>query len=205
MKTKKEPSIVNILEEKVVWNGFLTVKKARLSFEKFDQTMTEPISRESITRKEAVAAILSDPDTLDILMVKQFRYPTFDKGPGWGIECVAGLIEEGENPLQAMEREIREETGYRADQLHQVMEFYTSPGISDERIILFSGFVHRNQDEKPFYGDDDMTEDIQLVWFSRNEIENVINRHFNQKELQDAKTMIALYWWLHHYKTESKI
>lgn len=201
MKSTKEPCMVEILEEKFVWKGFLKVKQALLSFEKFDGSMTEPVLRESLIRKDAVTAILWDPDTFDILLVKQFRYPTYHKGPGWGLECVAGVMEEGETPLQSMEREIMEETGYKADQLNKVMEFYPSPGLSDERIILFSGIVHKKSDEQPSYGDKDMMEDIQLIWYTRTEIENFLSDNVAQKELQDAKTLIALYWWVNQLNT----
>jgi len=192
--------MVEILEEKLVWKGFLKVKKALLSFEKYDGNMTKPVSRESLVQKDAVTAILWDPDTFDTLLIRQFRYPTLRKGPGWGVECVAGVIEEGETPFQSMEREIMEETGYKADQLNKVMEFYPSPGLSDERIILFSGVVHKKSDEQPSYGDQDMMEDIQLVWYTRTEIENLLGNNVVQKELQDAKTLIALYWWMNQLK-----
>ena len=53
------------------------------------------------------------------------------------IELPAGTLEPGEEPIQNAERELMEETGYRAAQLRQLHAFYLSPGILDERMHLF--------------------------------------------------------------------
>ena len=47
-----------------------------------------------------------------MVLVRQFRYPAWLRdGPGWILEIVAGMLKEGEDPQEAMRREIREETG----------------------------------------------------------------------------------------------
>ncbi|MDD4664089.1 MAG: hypothetical protein PHD83_05425, partial [Caldisericia bacterium] len=61
--------------------------------------------------------------------------------------------------------------------------------------------VHKKSDEQPSYGDKDMMEDIQLIWYTRTEIENFLSDNVAQKELQDAKTLIALYWWVNQLNT----
>lgn len=53
------------------------------------------------------------------------------------IELPAGTLEPGEEPLAAAERELAEETGYRAGRMELLAEFYTSPGILDERMYLY--------------------------------------------------------------------
>jgi ADP-ribose pyrophosphatase len=196
MKPIKEPSKVRIMKEGLVWDGYLKVKQALLSFEKFDHSMTEPVIRESLSRKDAVSAVLWDPDSCDILLVRQFRYPTYYKGPGWALECVAGVMEEGETPERTIQREILEETGYKVQQLSSVMQFYPSPGLSDERITLFSGLVQRKQDEKIAYGDQNAMEDTRNVWIPKKEIEFMLRREPKHTVLHDAKTIIGLYWWL---------
>jgi ADP-ribose pyrophosphatase len=53
------------------------------------------------------------------------------------IELPAGTLEPGEEPIVNAERELIEETGYRAAKLEQLHAFYLSPGILDERMHLF--------------------------------------------------------------------
>lgn len=53
------------------------------------------------------------------------------------IELPAGTLEPGEDPILNAERELAEETGYRAAKLEQLHAFYLSPGILDERMHLF--------------------------------------------------------------------
>lgn len=53
------------------------------------------------------------------------------------IELPAGTLEPGEEPRQNAERELMEETGYRAAKFQKLHAFYLSPGILDERMHLF--------------------------------------------------------------------
>lgn len=53
------------------------------------------------------------------------------------VELPAGTIDPGEEPSATAERELIEETGYRAGRIERLAEFFTSPGISSERMYLF--------------------------------------------------------------------
>lgn len=53
------------------------------------------------------------------------------------LELPAGTLEAGEPPLETAQRELIEETGYRAAQITPLLEFYMSPGILDERMYAF--------------------------------------------------------------------
>jgi len=53
------------------------------------------------------------------------------------IELPAGTLEPGEEPARTAEREIEEETGYRARQIEYLCSFWMSPGILAERMHLF--------------------------------------------------------------------
>jgi len=52
-------------------------------------------------------------------------------------ELPAGTLEPGEDPHETARRELAEETGYRADALEKLAEFYTTPGVLDEVMHLF--------------------------------------------------------------------
>jgi len=53
------------------------------------------------------------------------------------LEAPAGIYDvDGEGPEDAIRREIREETGYRAGRVDRLGRFYSSPGFTDEAIDL---------------------------------------------------------------------
>jgi len=67
-------------------------------------------------------------------MIRQYRHPVGRKL--W--EIPAGLRDvAGENLLVAAQRELAEETGYRAREWYLVADWFTSPGFCDEQIRCF--------------------------------------------------------------------
>jgi len=68
-----------------------------------------------------------------VLLIRQYRYAA--QKPLW--ELPAGRIDEGEDALTAAQRELMEETGYRAREWKQVLFYYPSPGFMDETHALF--------------------------------------------------------------------
>jgi ADP-ribose pyrophosphatase len=53
------------------------------------------------------------------------------------LELPAGTLEPNEDPAVTAHRELIEETGYRADKIEKLCEFYMSPGILNERMHLY--------------------------------------------------------------------
>jgi 8-oxo-dGTP pyrophosphatase MutT (NUDIX family) len=78
--------------------------------------------------------ILALDDSNRVLMIRQYRHPIGREL--W--EVPAGLRDvASESLLAAAQRELREETLYQARQWHTLVDYYTSPGFSDERIRIF--------------------------------------------------------------------
>ena len=78
-----------------------------------------------------------------VLLVEQFRtgaYAKQDKNP-WCLEPIAGLVEFGESPEDAAQREAREEAGLRLSKLELVARSYPSPGISTEFFHQYIGIT----------------------------------------------------------------
>lgn len=82
----------------------------------------------------AIVPIFDDGRTL---LVRQFRYPprrTF-------LEVPAGKLDEpGEDPVEVADRELEEETGWRADRFVRLGAAYPCIGYSNEIIHVFAAY-----------------------------------------------------------------
>ncbi|GHO46198.1 NUDIX domain-containing protein [Ktedonospora formicarum] len=166
------------------------IEESALRFEKFNGEMSDTVQRLVFERGDSAAALLLNRDTQKVILIKQFRYPTYQKQPGWLCEVVAGSISEGEQPEESIKREIREEVGYEAQNLTSVATFYTSPGGCSERIWLYYAEVSVADRINNGGGLASEHEDIEQVELSLPELWQTIERG----EIMDAKTLIALQW-----------
>jgi 8-oxo-dGDP phosphatase len=90
-------------------------------------------AREVVEHPGAVAVLAMD-EADRVLMIRQYRHPVGRLL--W--EIPAGLRDiDGEPPLVTAERELLEEVGYRAADWHVLVDFFSSPGISTERLRIF--------------------------------------------------------------------
>jgi 8-oxo-dGDP phosphatase len=86
-----------------------------------------------VTHPGAVAVLALD-DAERVLMIRQYRHPV-----GYELwEIPAGLQDkDGESPLQTAQRELLEETGYQAREWYTLVDYFSSPGFSTERLRVF--------------------------------------------------------------------
>jgi 8-oxo-dGDP phosphatase len=84
-----------------------------------------------------VAAVVALDEQGRVLLVHQWRHAV--GAAEW--ELPAGMCDEGEEPQQAAERELAEETGATAAAWRHLVTLHTSPGFSTERgdIYLATG------------------------------------------------------------------
>lgn len=88
--------------------------------------------REVVYHPNAVcAAVLTRQQ--EWVFVRQFRLPA----EALLLEVTAGKIDAGEDPDQAILRELREEIGYQSGQIHRLMEFWSTPGFCNERMTCY--------------------------------------------------------------------
>ncbi|GMN03997.1 NUDIX hydrolase [Erythrobacter sp. MTPC3] len=116
--------------EETRWEGRFITAKTRGRW--------EYVGRARGIRAAAIIAIDEDADgTRHVILVSQYRVPL----SRFSLEIPAGLVGdddggEGEQAAEAAARELEEETGYRADTLEVLGEFYSSPGMVSECFTL---------------------------------------------------------------------
>ncbi len=98
----------------------------------FQQT-TEGLRPREIVRHPGAVVVLPLLDDGRVCLIRNYRISVNQTL----IELPAGTLEPNEEPIQNAERELIEETGYRAAKLQKLHAFYLSPGILDERMHLF--------------------------------------------------------------------
>ena len=181
---------VQIEQKKRILDDFFKVDEVHLRYERFDGQMSPLVRRLNFERGDSVAVLLFNPKSQHILLVNQFKYPAYEKGPGWITETVAGMIDANESPENAVRREIAEEVGYKVDKLEHISTFYVSAGGSSERIILYYAEVDETDKIEAGGGDAREDEDIMTVELSLPEALNQIQ----SGEIVDAKTILGILW-----------
>jgi len=91
------------------------------------------VVREYVDHPGAVAVIALD-DEDRVLLLSQYRHPA--RHVVW--EPPAGLLDvDGEDPADAAARELAEEADLRAGSWWRLLDFFTTPGGSNEHIVVY--------------------------------------------------------------------
>lgn len=141
---------------------------------------------EIVDRTPAVV-ILPITEDKKILLIQQWRRATEEIL----IELPAGTLEEGEAPQLCAERELQEETGYKAGKIESLGGFFSAPGYSNEYLHLFLA-----QELSPSYLAPDEDEGIDLLPLSIKEAKHLIKKN----QIRDAKTVAGILRYLMEIK-----
>jgi len=180
---------VKEVQEDYNYKNFFKILRAHVRHEKFDGTMSEEVERLVFERGNSVGVLLYDAEQDTVLLTKQFRYPAYThNGPGWLIEIVAGVQDNGRDAISVAHSELVEELGYRIDRLQLLCRFYLSPGGSSEQMHLYLGYLHHAERVGSGGGLASEHEDIQLFEVPLLRALKMIQLG----EIRDAKTIIAL-------------
>lgn len=117
-----------------------------------------------------------------IILVKQFRYPVGQVT----YEIPAGKLKKGENPFSCVQRELEEETGFKAKKVKKLLSYWPTPAFSNEVLHIYSAKnlvpARKNPDEDEFIDHIEVPFKKALSWVKSGKI-------------RDSKTIIALLFY----------
>ncbi len=156
---------------------------------------------EYATRTNATGVVVIVPVTAhrELVLVEQFRTPV----NAAVIELPAGLVGDhgdADEPVQvAAQRELWEETGFRAGQLTHLLNCPSSAGMSDEMLDIFlaTDLVREGR------GGGDASEDIIVHVVPLDEINAWLARALQDGKALDPKIYAGLYWVQHRNALET--
>jgi nudix-type nucleoside diphosphatase (YffH/AdpP family) len=182
---------VFIEEKKFILDDFFKVEEAYLRFEQFNGEMSPLLRRLSLERGDSAAILVFNLDTKKIILINQFRYPTYGNGHGWTTEVIAGMVDKGELPKESAQRELLEESGLTISAFEHISTFYPSPGGSSEQIFFYYAEVsgkyakYNKTGGVAKEGEDILSFEISL--------KDALGK-IKTGKIRDAKTIIGIYW-----------
>lgn len=133
------------------------------------------------------------PDAEKLVILRQFRYPAND----YVYEVPAGLIDQGEEPIDAAVRELREETGltfipYKDYDMSLMRPFIQNQGMSDECNVTVFGYADGELSADKL----EAQEDIQVILADKEELRRIL-----REELVSVR---AVYLMMAFLRSDSK-
>jgi 8-oxo-dGTP pyrophosphatase MutT (NUDIX family) len=169
-------SAFELLGERIEWEG----KVVRAGIERYRRPDGHEVTREKVWHPGAVGIV-----AIDDRHVWLTRQPREVVGATASLEIPAGKLDvPGESPLETGKRELAEEIAKQAASWEEIFAFYTSPGLSDERVWLF--LATGLSDATGAAPDED--EQIEVVPWPLENIDDAIS------ECEDSKSLIGLLW-----------
>lgn len=141
-------------------------------------TVNGQSTREIVEHPDGVVIVALKPNG-NVIMERQFRKPM----EGVAFEIPAGKIDPGEDKAHAAARELREETGYTADNIRYLTASWPSVGFSREVLHVFLA-TGLHEGETDF----DENEAIDLEEHPIEELFDMVMKG----ELPDGKSQVAI-------------
>jgi ADP-ribose pyrophosphatase len=180
-KTGKAPAEESeqLVSSRVVYQGSLF----RVLHDKLIEPGGKKSERDVIRHNGSVVILAADKSKSKrnpwIVMERQYRHAA--QQFLW--ELPAGKLDAGEEPLTGAQRELEEETGYRARKWKPLIEYYGSPGFLGESMKVFLGEGLMAGDAHP-----EEDEEIEFRLVKLSEIVKMIEKG----AIKDGKTLCSV-------------
>lgn len=125
------------------YGNFFAVEEYDLRFRRFDGGMSPAVNRAVFISADAAVVLPYDPVRDRVLLIEQFRMGPHARGDSepWLLEAIAGRIDGGETPEEAVHREAMEEAGLTLKALLPASRYYPSPSAKSEFLYTYVGLA----------------------------------------------------------------
>lgn len=168
--------------------NWYTLNNYSFEYKREDGTW-ETQQRESYDCGDGAAILLYNREMKTVVLTNQFRMPTYVNGndDGMMVEVCAGLLD-GLSPEECIKKEALEETGYKLDDVQQVMVTYMCPGSVTQKLYLFLAEYDNTMKTEEGGGALDETENIEVLEFEFTAALDMIS----DGQIKDAKSVMLL-------------
>jgi len=167
------PSITN--RKQVAKSALFAIEQIDLTFSNGEQRQYERMMGSG--RGAVMIVPMIDDETL--LLVREYCAGTHSYLLGFP----KGLVDEGELPEQAANRELQEEIGYGSEQLQQVTELMMAPAFFDAKMTIY---IAKQLYRAKLEGDE--PEPLQVVSWPIKDYKELLQ----QKDFTEARSIAAL-------------
>jgi nudix-type nucleoside diphosphatase (YffH/AdpP family) len=180
-------SPVRITSQELLSDNWYLLKKYSFDLRRRDGSW-QAQTREVYDRGNGATILLYNTQQRTVLLIRQFRMPTFVNGhDGYLIEAAAGLLDNS-SPEERIRLEAEEETGYRIGHVEKIYSAFMSPGSVTERIHFFIGEYQPGDRVSEGGGLAEEGEDIDVLELGFDEAIAMVARG----EIVDGKTIMLL-------------
>lgn len=180
---------LDIIKEEKVFDQYFQVVEGSINVGSGKKKKT--IKRLKLDRPDAVAVLIFNADTQEYVFVLQNRYPIVEKNGNEPIyEIPAGLVDPGEEPIEAAKREVLEEVGYKIqdEKIDLIQQYYPGVGYSSERIFLYFAVVSNEDKVEEGGGLEIEGEFLEVVHLDQDYAMEL----YESGKIIDGKTIISL-------------
>ena len=184
-----------ILSKRKLHDGFFKLHELNFTHKKHDGKWSPPLIREVFSGAHVASILPYDPIKKEIILIQQFRHGTLNRNHNpIMLEIVAGMIDKGETPIEAAQRECIEETGCVAKNISEIFSYYPAPGSSESYYHFFFAEVDAFEGEK-IMGEINENEDILVKSYPIK----IVREFLKEKKINNAATLLALQWFFLEY------
>ncbi len=210
MTFDKKINDVEVISKHTVFDGYFRMSEYQLRHRSHAGDWVGPMSREVFQRGPVVAVLPYDAKRDRLVLIEQFRIGAYaainddiildtTESP-WQIECVAGVVEDGEPPQDVACRELMEEANCQALDIFHVNTWHASPGAINEPVAFYCANVDSST-AQGIHGLDHENEDIRVFTVTPETVMDWLDSN----KLTNGMTIVALQWFvLNHKKLQQR-
>ncbi len=179
-------------EKKVYQHPLFSLYECTYRIKKFSQSWCDPFIYTVLKVPDSVVILCHDNARDCFVMVEQCRPVFASLHPGespWLIESPAGYIEAGEEPKEALRREVLEETGCQVKEIKLIAQ-YGSYGVTSSRVYAYYATVDSSSAKK-HSGNNKEGEDIRVHLLTYAQLSELVK----QGRICTSHALLLYYWY----------